>query len=474
MPVMSALCHLSAALRSCSRAIPCLVRAAMMPGGARAVEPVKPRPFGTVGRDAQDLDRDQRLPAPARRHPGVPAQHGAAPGPRAARRLRLHLEARPRGRRGDRRLRRRAALHRRPRPHDDAAADPARHPAGRRAAAGARLHLGVVRRGGPARPDGARAAPGGRASGWWPPPTATRPAGPSCPPPGSCCAGSARARTRSPISASTPAPGSPPRSPRRRPPAWCNCRPASTRRPSTPARAATEVRARLGLTDRPVVVCVSRLVPRKGQDTLILAMPRDPGAGAGRGAADRRRRAVREGPAQARRARPGSPDSVRFTGPVPWAELPAHYGAGDVFAMPCRTRRGGLDVEGLGIVYLEASATGLPVVAGRLRRRARRGARRRDRLGGARRLPAGVRRPDRHAARRPGAAPPDGRAGPGVGRGEVALGPAGGEAQDLAAEYGEGARAVDGRGPLLRTQQPLRRGRSPRSRPRSPSPPRSA
>ncbi|MCZ9347849.1 glycosyltransferase, partial [Streptomyces sp. TRM76130] len=39
-------------------------------------------------------------------------------------------------------------------------------------------------------------------------------------------------------------------------------------------------------------------------------------------------------------------------------------GAGDVFAMPCRTRRGGLDVEGLGIVYLEASATGLPVVAG--------------------------------------------------------------------------------------------------------------
>ncbi len=55
---------------------------------------------------------------------------------------------------------------------------------------------------------------------------------------------------------------------------------------------------------------------------------------------------------------------MRFTGAVPWAELPAHYGAGDVFAMPCRTRRGGLDVEGLGIVYLEASATGLPVVAG--------------------------------------------------------------------------------------------------------------
>ena len=53
-----------------------------------------------------------------------------------------------------------------------------------------------------------------------------------------------------------------------------------------------------------------------------------------------------------------------FTGSVPWAELPAHYAAGDVYAMPCRTRAGGLDVEGLGIVYLEASATGLPVVAG--------------------------------------------------------------------------------------------------------------
>ena len=60
-----------------------------------------------------------------------------------------------------------------------------------------------------------------------------------------------------------------------------------------------------------------------------------------------------------------------LTGAVPWEELPAHYAAGDVFAMPCRTRRGGLEVEGLGIVYLEASATGLPVVAGRLRRRAR-------------------------------------------------------------------------------------------------------
>jgi phosphatidylinositol alpha-1,6-mannosyltransferase len=123
------------------------------------------------------------------------------------------------------------------------------------------------------------------------------------------------------------------------------------------------VRARLGLADRPVVVCVSRLVPRKGQDTLILAMPRIlrevpdaalliVGGGPYRGELEKLAR------------RTGVAAAVRFTGAVPWEELPAHYGAGDVFAMPCRTRRGGLDVEGLGIVYLEASATGLPVIAG--------------------------------------------------------------------------------------------------------------
>ncbi|MEL5957749.1 glycosyltransferase family 4 protein [Streptomyces sp. CLV115] len=122
-------------------------------------------------------------------------------------------------------------------------------------------------------------------------------------------------------------------------------------------------RAGLGLSDRPVVVCVSRLVPRKGQDTLILAMPailaQVPDAVlliVGGGPYDKELRRLAE--------ETGVGESVRFTGPVPWEELPAHYGAGDVFAMPCRTRRGGLDVEGLGIVFLEASATGLPVVAG--------------------------------------------------------------------------------------------------------------
>ncbi|MBI3689027.1 MAG: glycosyltransferase family 4 protein [Actinobacteria bacterium] len=123
------------------------------------------------------------------------------------------------------------------------------------------------------------------------------------------------------------------------------------------------VRRRLGLADRPTVVCVSRLVPRKGQDVLIRALPeirrRVPDAalllvGGGPDMPRLRRWAAQEGVA----------DDVVFTGSVPWEELPAHFAAGDVFAMPCRTRRGGLDVEGLGIVFLEASASGLPVVAG--------------------------------------------------------------------------------------------------------------
>ncbi|GAA3736369.1 glycosyltransferase family 4 protein [Salinactinospora qingdaonensis] len=123
------------------------------------------------------------------------------------------------------------------------------------------------------------------------------------------------------------------------------------------------VRERYGIVGRPVVVCVSRLVPRKGQDTLLRAWPRVladvPDAVlliVGGGPYERRLAAMTRSL--------GITESVRFTGSVPWSELPAHYDAGDVFAMPCRTRNGGLDVEGLGIVYLEASATGLPVVAG--------------------------------------------------------------------------------------------------------------
>jgi phosphatidylinositol alpha-1,6-mannosyltransferase len=123
------------------------------------------------------------------------------------------------------------------------------------------------------------------------------------------------------------------------------------------------VRARLDLGDRPVVVCVSRLVPRKGQDTLIRGWPR-----VRRAVPDAALLLVGGGPYRGTleklAAETGVAGAVRFTGTVPWEQLPAHFDAGDVFAMPCRTRRRGLDVEGLGIVYLEASSTGLPVIAG--------------------------------------------------------------------------------------------------------------
>ena len=131
-----------------------------------------------------------------------------------------------------------------------------------------------------------------------------------------------------------------------------------------PGSGGEAIRAALGLGSRPVVVCVSRMVVRKGQDTLIRAWPRVL-AGTGTGPV---LLLVGDGPCRAELARladrTGVADSVVFTGPVPWDALPAYYDAGDVFAMPCRTRRAGLDVEGLGIVYLEASATGLPVIAG--------------------------------------------------------------------------------------------------------------
>ncbi len=131
----------------------------------------------------------------------------------------------------------------------------------------------------------------------------------------------------------------------------------------TPSVPGDSVRIRHGLLGRPVIVCVSRLVPRKGQDELIKALPavrrQVPDAqllivGGGK-YADQLRRLVHQHDVA---------DAVTFTGAVPFAELPQHFAAGDVFAMPCRTRRFGLDVEGLGMVFLEASATGLPVIAG--------------------------------------------------------------------------------------------------------------
>jgi phosphatidylinositol alpha-1,6-mannosyltransferase len=124
------------------------------------------------------------------------------------------------------------------------------------------------------------------------------------------------------------------------------------------------IRDRHHLGDRPTVVCVSRMVPRKGQDMLVRALPAIRAV-----VPDAVLLLVGGGPDRDRVTRlahaTGVADHVVTTGSVPMAELPAHYAAGDVYAMPSRTRGGGLDVEAFGLVYLEASATGLPVVAGR-------------------------------------------------------------------------------------------------------------
>jgi phosphatidylinositol alpha-1,6-mannosyltransferase len=123
------------------------------------------------------------------------------------------------------------------------------------------------------------------------------------------------------------------------------------------------VRERHGLGDRPIVACISRLVPRKGQDLLIRTFPE-----VRRQVPDAALLIVSGGPYRNRLAamarESGVGEHIVFTGSVPYASLPEHYAAADVYAMPCRTRGRVLDVEGLGIVYLEASASGKPVIAG--------------------------------------------------------------------------------------------------------------
>lgn len=129
-------------------------------------------------------------------------------------------------------------------------------------------------------------------------------------------------------------------------------------RPATAAQRAA-ARDSLGVGDAPLIVCSSRLVARKGQDALIRALPK-----VRRQAAGARLVIVGSGPYE-QQLRTLAGEGVLFTGAVPGEQLRDIVAAADVFAMPARTRLGGLDVEGLGIVYLEAQACGVPVVAGR-------------------------------------------------------------------------------------------------------------
>jgi phosphatidylinositol alpha-1,6-mannosyltransferase len=127
---------------------------------------------------------------------------------------------------------------------------------------------------------------------------------------------------------------------------------------------ATAARAALGLDGAPLVVCVGRLVPRKGQDMLIEALKDLDGdfadvrlalVGGGRLADELRKQAAAAGLA----------DRVCLPGEVSANELHLWLQAADIFAGPSRTRFRGLEVEGFGIVFAEAALTGLPVIAGR-------------------------------------------------------------------------------------------------------------
>jgi phosphatidylinositol alpha-1,6-mannosyltransferase len=123
-----------------------------------------------------------------------------------------------------------------------------------------------------------------------------------------------------------------------------------------------DIRERLGIGRRPLVVCVSRLVTRKGQDVLIRGMRR-----VRRRVPEAALLIVGGGPAEARLRRMATEapsGSVYFAGQVPAEDLPRYYAVGDVFAMPCRNRWSGLEVEGWGIVFVEAAACGRPVIVG--------------------------------------------------------------------------------------------------------------
>jgi phosphatidylinositol alpha-1,6-mannosyltransferase len=130
-----------------------------------------------------------------------------------------------------------------------------------------------------------------------------------------------------------------------------------------PDATAIELKRELELDGKRVIVSVGRLVHRKGQDTLVEALPHIldefPDAhllfvGVGPHLEYIHKRAIQLGVL----------GNISFVGRVQYSELPRFISVGEVFAMPSRSRLAGLEVEGLGIVYLEASACELPVVGG--------------------------------------------------------------------------------------------------------------
>ncbi|MFM1952751.1 MAG: hypothetical protein RJA33_1545 [Actinomycetota bacterium] len=131
-----------------------------------------------------------------------------------------------------------------------------------------------------------------------------------------------------------------------------------------PVSDAQQLKKELELDQKRVIVSVGRLVHRKGQDTLVEALPailkEFPDAhllfvGVGPHLEYIHKRAIQLGVL----------NNISFVGRVQYDELPRFISVGEIFAMPSRSRLAGLEVEGLGIVYLEASACALPVVGGR-------------------------------------------------------------------------------------------------------------
>jgi len=125
---------------------------------------------------------------------------------------------------------------------------------------------------------------------------------------------------------------------------------------------ASVLRHELDLEGQPVLLTVGRLVPRKGVDTTLRALP-----GLLETVPDAMYLVVGTGPDRERLDRLaadiGVRDHVRFAGQVPFANLPAYYSLADAFVMPSREARP--DVEGFGLVFLEAGACGTPVVGAR-------------------------------------------------------------------------------------------------------------
>lgn len=122
------------------------------------------------------------------------------------------------------------------------------------------------------------------------------------------------------------------------------------------------LRQRLGLEARPVLLTVGRLVPRKGIDTVLRALPTIAEA-----VPDVAYLVVGTGPDQSRLTRIAERhhvrDRVRFVGQLGHDRLPLYYSAADLFVMPARTSPP--DVEGFGLVFLEANACGTPVIGAR-------------------------------------------------------------------------------------------------------------